>query len=171
MSAWSRAEERNADEATSCITRFPALVAHPTFSSVCLGSTASKGRRKNQRTMMYLTCANTDRCDGLLVWRPIRISSVDSFYFGDQRTRTADFFACEIEIGTGKGSRTAEVPGYRRILSSTLGSEPLGKFSTLLYFSTGYQKRRLHRFNPIRPVFEHGTTTVLLQSPSGNFCL
>jgi len=43
-------------------------------------------------------------------------------------------------------------PEGRRILSSTVGSERLGKFSTLLYFSTGYQKRRLHRYDPIRRV-------------------
>ncbi len=43
-------------------------------------------------------------------------------------------------------------PEGRRILSSTVGSEPLGKFSTLLYFSTGYQKRRLHRSDPNRRV-------------------
>jgi hypothetical protein len=43
-------------------------------------------------------------------------------------------------------------PEGRRILSSTTGSAPLGKFSTLLYFSTGYQKRRLHRYDPIRRV-------------------
>jgi hypothetical protein len=40
-------------------------------------------------------------------------------------------------------------PGCRRILSSTVGSEPLGKFSTLLYFSAGYQTVSLHRFDPI----------------------
>jgi len=33
-----------------------------------------------------------------------------------------------------------------------VGSEPLGKFSTLLYFSMGCQKRRLHRYDPIRGV-------------------
>jgi hypothetical protein len=38
------------------------------------------------------------------------------------------------------------------MLSSTTGSAPLKKFSTLLYFSTGYQKRRLHRYDPIRRV-------------------
>jgi len=36
----------------------------------------------------------------------------------------------------------------RRILSSTVRSEPLGKFSTLLYFSTGYQICELSRFDP-----------------------
>jgi hypothetical protein len=30
-----------------------------------------------------------------------------------------------------------------------VGSEPLGKFSTLLYFSTGYQTGWLHRHDPI----------------------
>jgi hypothetical protein len=32
-----------------------------------------------------------------------------------------------------------------RILSSTAGSAPLGKFSTLLYFSTAYKNSESHR--------------------------
>lgn len=41
---------------------------------------------------------------------------------------------------------------YRRILSSQVSSERLGKFFPLLYFSTGYQKRRLHRYDSVRRV-------------------
>jgi len=40
----------------------------------------------------------------------------------------------------------------RRILSSTPGSEPFGKFSTLLYFSTGYQHVDSHRHDLFRRV-------------------
>ena len=36
-----------------------------------------------------------------------------------------------------------------RILSSTVGSEPLGKFSTLLDFSTAYQHGHSHGCDPI----------------------
>jgi hypothetical protein len=43
-------------------------------------------------------------------------------------------------------------PEGRRILSSIVGSEPLGKFSTLLYFSMGYQTGWLHRYDLIRRV-------------------
>jgi hypothetical protein len=51
-----------------------------------------------------------------------------------------------------EGESNPQGTKYRRILSSTVSSEPLGKFSTLLYLSTGYQKRRLHRCDPIRRV-------------------
>jgi len=45
-------------------------------------------------------------------------------------------------------------------MSSTVGSERLGKFSTLLYFSMVCQKRRLHSYDPI-----HGVLNMeLLQS-------
>jgi hypothetical protein len=64
----------------------------------------------------------------------------------------------------GRPGVVAEVAEARRILSSTAGSEPLGKFSTLLYFSKGCQTSSLRRFDPIRPVLNMGTTTVLLQS-------
>ena len=37
----------------------------------------------------------------------------------------------------------------RRILSSLVGSEPLGKFSTLFDFSTVYQKDWFYRHDPI----------------------
>jgi hypothetical protein len=37
---------------------------------------------------------------------------------------------------------------YQRILSSTLGSEPLGKFSTLLDSSTAYKDSDSHRHDP-----------------------
>jgi hypothetical protein len=36
----------------------------------------------------------------------------------------------------------------RRILSSTVGSEPLGKFSTLLDSSTAYKHADSHRYDP-----------------------
>jgi hypothetical protein len=52
------------------------------------------------------------------------------------------------------GGATEPPKGFllQRILSSTVGSAPLGKFSTLLYFSTGYRKRKLNRCDPIRRV-------------------
>jgi hypothetical protein len=40
----------------------------------------------------------------------------------------------------------------RRILSSTVGSELLGKFYTLLYFSTGYQNPDLYLHDPFSRV-------------------
>ena len=51
-----------------------------------------------------------------------------------------------------EGESNPQGTKYRRILSSTVSSEPLGKFSTLLYFSTGYKKRRLYRYDPTRRV-------------------
>ena len=50
--------------------------------------------------------------------------------------------------GAGRGIKTRRAEA-RRILSSTLGSEPLGKFSTLLDFSTVYQRADSHRHDPI----------------------
>jgi hypothetical protein len=38
---------------------------------------------------------------------------------------------------------------YRRILSSAVGSAPLGKSSTLLYFSTAYKHADPYRYDPI----------------------
>jgi hypothetical protein len=38
---------------------------------------------------------------------------------------------------------------YRRILSSTVGSEPFGKFSTLLDSSTAYKNPDLSRHDPL----------------------
>src|ERR1700728_2334773 len=37
----------------------------------------------------------------------------------------------------------------QRILSSTVGSEPLRKFSALLRFSTGYKSATLNHYDPI----------------------
>jgi hypothetical protein len=61
----------------------------------------------------------------------------------------------------------AGVAEARWILSSTAGSETLGKFSTLSDF---FNRLPAHRFPPllsVLPCFEHGTTTVLLQWKAG----
>jgi hypothetical protein len=46
--------------------------------------------------------------------------------------------------------RESDVHGLeqRRILSSTVGSEPLGKFSTLLDSSTAYKNADSHHYDP-----------------------
>ena len=50
-------------------------------------------------------------------------------------------------------------------MSSQARFDPVMKFSTLLYsFSAAYKEPRFDPFDWIRRGFEHGTTTVLLQS-------
>jgi hypothetical protein len=50
------------------------------------------------------------------------------------------------------GTTVSSALNRRRILSSTVGSEPLGQFSTLPDSSTAYQHTDSHRHDPICPV-------------------
>ncbi len=82
--------------------------------------------------------ARTDLCGGrsvMIVPTATVITVVSSNYTNDR----------EFPVQLGSENKMRQ----RRILSSTAGSDLLGKFSTLLYFSTGYQTCLLHRYDPI----------------------
>ena len=68
------------------------------------------------------------------------------------RYRSVSCLLSRLCDGAGRGESNPQGSKYRRILSSTAGSEPLGKSSNLLCFSTGYQTYRLHRYDPISNV-------------------
>src|ERR1700674_1750172 len=69
--------------------------------------------------------------------------------FGTESRQVCHTWLIETTLFQARGrANRSHTTQQRRILSSTVGSEPLGKFSTLLSFSTGYQTRWLSRFDP-----------------------
>jgi hypothetical protein len=55
-------------------------------------------------------------------------------------------------VAEGEGFEPPVRFPVQRFSSSTVGSEPLGKFSTLLDSSTAYKNSNSHRYDPFRPV-------------------